>query len=79
MGVSPNVFKVISGFIDQESETKRILVTQATGRDMSDNTGRKSMSKERKDRIKAVVQQYRTLPSKEYLTILAHELSFKNI
>ena len=78
MGVSPNVFKVISGFIDQESETKRILVTQATGRDMSDNTGRKSMSKECKDRIKAVVQQYRTLPSKEYLTILVHELSFKN-
>ena len=41
MGVKPNIWKVIQGFIDQESETKRVLVSNAGGQDMTSNTGRK--------------------------------------
>ena len=68
---------MIKGFIDQESETEKVLVTQATGRDMSKNSGRRSFSREHRDRIKAVVQKFHVLPAKEYLSILASELATK--
>ena len=69
------VLTEVSSNIQSSSETKRILVTQATGGDMSGNSGRKSMSKDRTHRIKQVVQQYTTLAPKEFLTVIAHHIS----
>ena len=52
----------LQGFVNQESETKRILVSNAAGRDMNTNTGRKSLVKNQYVRIGGIVQQYNTLP-----------------
>ena len=75
MGVKPNMWKVIKGFVKTESETKRILVTNAAGRDLNSNTGRKSLVKNQYERISNIVRQYVTLPSVEYINLIAHELS----
>ena len=75
MGTKPNMWKIVQGFVNQESETKRILVSNAAGRDMNTNTGRKSLVKNQYMRIRGIVQQYNTLPIEQYLNLMAHELS----
>ena len=42
MGAKPNIWKIIQGFVNQELETKQILVSNAAGKDINTNTGRKS-------------------------------------
>ena len=37
MGSKPHMWKTIQGFVNQESETKQILVPNAAGRDMNMN------------------------------------------
>ena len=75
MGMKPNMWKIIQGFVNQESETKRIIVSNAAGRDMNTNMGRKSLVKSHYERIANIVQQFNTLPIEEYLNLIAHELS----
>ena len=68
MGIRPNMWKVIKGFVKMESETKRILVSNAAGQDMNSNIGRKSLVKNQYERIAKIVNQCT-------LNLLAHELS----
>ena len=75
MGTNPNMWKVIQGFIDAESETKRVLVANAAGRDLNANTGRKSLVKDHYERIASIAHQYTTLPGNEYINLIAHDLS----
>ena len=75
MGSKPNMWRVISGFVHKESETKRILVSNAAGQDLNTNTGRKSLVRGHYERIARIVQQFSALPPKEYINIIAHELS----
>ena len=75
MGMKPNVWKVVEGFKDQEAESRRILLSNAIGRDMTTNTGRLSLSRCHNERIRNLVMQYNTMPSKEYMQLVAHELS----
>ena len=75
MGVHPNVWKVIQGFIDSETETKRTLVANAAGKDLHLNTGRRSLVQNQYKRIASIAQQFHTLPSNEYVNLIAHELS----
>ena len=75
MGSKPNIWRVIQGFVDKESETKRILVANAAGRDMNTNSGRKSLVQNHHRRIASIARQYITLPTAEYLALIAHELS----
>ena len=67
MGTNPNMWKIVQGFVNQESENKRILVSNAAGRDMNTNTGRKSLVKKQYVRIGGIVQQYNTLAIEQYL------------
>ena len=69
------MWTIEQGFVNQESETKRILVSNAVGRDMNTNTGRKSLVKNQYVRIGGIVQQYTTLPIEQYLKLIALELS----
>ena len=75
MGMKPNVWKVLEGFKDQEAESRRILLSNATRRDMTTNTGRQSLSRRHTERIRNLVLQYNTVSSKEYMQLVAHELS----
>ena len=75
MGSKPNMWRVISGFVDKESETKRILVSNAAGQDLHTNTGRKSLVRGHYERIAGIVQQILTLPPEQYINLIAHELS----
>ena len=75
MGTKPKTWKIVQGFVNQESETKRILVSNAAGRDMNTNTGRKSLVKNQFVRIGGIVQQYNTLPIEQYLNLIPHEFS----
>ena len=56
-------------FVNQETGTKRILVSNAAGRDMNTNTGRKSLANKQYVRIGGIVHQYNTLPIKQYLIL----------
>ena len=75
MGTKPKAWKIVQGFVNQESETKWILVSNAAGRDMNTNTGRKSLVKNQFVRIGGIVQQYNTLPIEQYLNLIPHEFS----
>ena len=46
------------GFVNQDSETKQILVSNATGSDMNTNIGRKSLVNSHYKRFANIVLQY---------------------
>ena len=46
MSTKPNMWKIVQGFVIQDSETKQILISNAARVDMNTNTGRKSLEKE---------------------------------
>ena len=75
MGTQPNMWKILQGFVKQESETKRILVSNAAERDMNTNTGRKSLVKNQYVRIGGIIHQYNTLPIKQYVNLIALDVS----
>lgn len=77
IGTHPNVWRVIDGFIKQEAEARRVLLSNSTGRDMSENTGRKEKTKSHHFRIKSVVLQFGTLPDRAFLQQIAAELQKK--
>ena len=49
--------KLFNGLLIKESETKWILVSNASGRDMNTNTGRKSLVKNQYVRIGGIAQK----------------------
>ena len=70
MGAHPNMWKVITGFIQKESETKRILVSNTAGQDLSTNTGRKSLRQGHYERIAGIAKQFSTIPAGQYINLL---------
>jgi hypothetical protein len=74
VGIHTNVWKIIDTFKKQEAETRRVLLSNAAGRDMHGNTGRKESTRARHASLKLIVQQYGTIPDEAYLQQLAHEL-----
>ena len=78
MGPHPNVWAVIQGFIRQEADARRQIMSNAADLDMRENTGRKSLGEQTRQQIKSVVAaEYVRLPPKAYLQKLAHILSKK--
>ena len=77
MGPHPNVWAVIQGFIRQEADAHRQIMSNAADLDMRENTGRKSLGEQTRQQIKSVVAECVRLPPKAYLQKLAHILSKK--
>ena len=73
-GQNPNVWKVQELFRSQEADTGRRFLNNAVGLDKSTNTGRKQRSMDRRGRLKFIADSYATIPRKEYITMIAHEL-----
>ena len=72
MGPHPNVLAVIQGFIRQEADAHRQIMSNAADLDM-----RESLGEQTRQQIKSVVAEYVRLPPKAYLQKLAHILSKK--
>ena len=72
MGPHPNVWAVIQGFIRQEADAHRQIMSNAADLDMRENTG---LGEQTRQQIKSVVAEYGRLPPKAYLQKLAHILS----
>ena len=79
VGSNPNTWKVCELFQKQESEeSRRILLSNSVGQDLTSNSGRKKRSASSRQRVKLIVEQFNTLPNLEYLQQIAHELKNKN-
>ena len=74
VGPHPNVWKVIDTFIKIESESRRILLSNAIGQDLHQNTGRKERTMANHQSHKLLAEQFGVLPDKEYLQQVAHQL-----
>ena len=74
VGPHPNVWKEIDAFIKTESESRRILLSNAIGQDLHQNTGRKERTMANHQRLKLLAEQFGVLPDKEYLQQVAHQL-----
>ena len=74
VGPHPNVWKVIDAFIKTEAESRRILLSNAIGQDLHQNTGRKERTMANHQRLKLLAEQFGVLPDKEYLQQVAHQL-----
>ena len=57
MGPHPNVWAVIQGFIRQEADACRQIMSNAADLDMRENTGRKSLGEQTRQQIKSVVAE----------------------
>ena len=66
-----NCWKVIEGFVGEEGQARRAVIATATGQDLRGNTGRQFFQHNKYQKISAVLSNYRTLSSKEYLNTLA--------
>ena len=74
VGSNPNIWKVCELFQKQESESRRILLSNSVGQDLTSNSARKERSASSRQRIKLFVEKFNTLPNLEYLQQIAHEL-----
>ena len=74
-GKHPNLWKVLSNFVKQEAEARRMLLMEAADYDTHNNTGRKRNSEAYKARVKSIVSKFGVLPDAGYLQQIAHELS----
>ena len=75
MGVNSNIWRIINGFKNKESEVKHTLVSNAAGRDLNTNSGRNSLVQGHYERIAGITGKYSTIPSDLYINLIAHELS----
>jgi len=73
-GNKPNVWSMLSLVKSQEADTRRCFLSNAVGRDLTSNSGRRQASKDAKERIKWLIDHFRTTPEKEYILTMAHEL-----
>ena len=73
----PNVWAVIQGFIQQEANARRQIMSNVADLDLRENTGRKSLGEQTREQIKSVVGEDVHLPPKAYWQKLAHILSKK--
>ena len=76
MGPHPNVWAVIQGFIRQEADARRQIMSNAADLDLRENTGR-CLGEPTREQIKSVVGEYVHLPPIAYWQKLAHILSKK--
>ena len=74
MGPHPNVWSVITGFVRQEADARRQIMSNAAD---LENSGRRSLGEQVRARIKSVVEEYEHLPMSAYLLKLAHLISNK--
>ena len=75
MGPHPNVWSVIGGFLQQEADARRQIMSNAADLDMRENSGRRSLGEQACARIKSVIEEYEHLPMAEYLLKLSHLIS----
>ena len=74
-GKNSNIWKVISNFVKQEAEARRMMLMEAADYDTHGNTGRKRNSEAYKARVKSIVTRFGVLPDQGYLQQIAAELS----
>ena len=53
MGPHPNVWAVIQGFIRQEADARRQIMSNVADLDLRENTGRKSLGEQTQEQIKS--------------------------
>ena len=73
-GKKPNVWSKLSLVKSQEADTRRSFLSNAVGKDLCDNTGRRQKTKDSKERIKWLIDHFSSTPDQEYILTMAHEI-----
>ena len=62
-------------FVKLEAEIIRLMYSNAQGRDLTTNTGRKLLADAKVKTLQTLVSRFKYLPETEYLTLVAHCLA----
>ena len=60
-------------FSKQDAEARRAYLSNAVGQDMATNTGRKQRSLDARERLKFVVDAFKSMPRADYISTFAHD------
>ena len=71
-GKDSNVWIVQDLFVKQDADARRTFVSNSTGQDNSNNTGRRHKSLDNRARIKFILSGYDTMPKNDLITMLAN-------
>ena len=74
VGNSSSVWTVQEVFVKRDAEARRNFLNNAVGQDIRHNTGNRQRSLDSIERIKYVVQSFNSMPRKDYISVLAHDL-----
>ena len=66
--------RINDAFTKIESESRKILLSNAIGQDLHQNTRRKERTMANHQRLKLLAEQFGVLPDKEHLQQVAHQL-----
>ena len=73
-GKNSNVWAVQELFVKQESDARRAFLSNSTGQDCRNNTGRKEKSLDNRAKIKFIIDAYDTMPKDDLIRMLAHTI-----
>ena len=71
LGNSPNIWQAIDSFVSQEAETRRVLVSNMAGLDITNNQGRKKKVHQNHSMICSTVRRINDVTPSVYLKALA--------
>jgi hypothetical protein len=78
LGPNPDLWKTLQSLVSQEAETRRILMNNAAGLDLTVNSGRKQLLMDSNTRLQRIVQRISDLSPEVYLRTLANHLNISN-
>ena len=76
MGVKPNLWHFIQSISNQEAETRRLLISNASGLDLTANQGRRTMLKDKHFRVLSLIQKIDELTPLVYLETMAKFMDY---
>ena len=71
LGNNPNIWQAIDSFVSQEAETRRVLVSNMAGLDITNNQGRKKKVHQNHSMICSTVRRINDVTPSVYLKALA--------
>ena len=75
LGLSPNLWKAIEFLVGQETETRRIILANSRGDDMTNNSGRLAKVIAKRNQLRSVLNRYNNLSADLYIRQMAHILA----
>lgn len=71
LGNKPNLWRFMASLVSQEAETRRLLVSNVAGLDITSNQGRRQLMKDKHFRVLSIIKHVDDLTAEVYLQTLA--------